>query len=138
MALRLSSNLLLPFDDASRILESNLFDVLISILDLMGKVEEYLFRSTGGKFLNSNLVKEVEAELVVLKQKVATIALTKKTVGVENCVNVVKEDLSGVKERVEDVEGDLSNVKEDAGAVKERISAVEGDVSNVKEDACVL
>ena len=61
------------------ILEGNVFEVLVSTLDLIAKIEEEMMKGWLGRFLNSNVVKEVEEELSALKNRVVPVVLTKDT-----------------------------------------------------------
>ena len=58
------------------ILKGNVFEVLVSTLDLMGKIEEQMMKGCWGKFLNWKVVKEVENELSKLKDRVISVANT--------------------------------------------------------------
>lgn len=116
-----------PSDDrlTDAILTRNLFEVLVSLLDLMGKVETRLLWNKWGHLSNSTVVKEVEADLGVLKDNVVSVALTER-------VKTMGGYMTDINLDIEEVDEELGEVRQDVGVVKEEVDMIESRVRVVE------
>lgn len=70
-----------PEASVDDILIANVFKVLVPTLDLLGKAEEQLMRGRLGQLINASQVNDVEEMVETLYQKVVTVVMTRKMVG---------------------------------------------------------
>ena len=95
------------------LLKGNLFEVLVSILDLMGKIEDQLMRNGWGRLWNSNVVGESKLKLGELKLKAIAVGLKKDVTLLKNDVNVLDEDMKETQEEVRQIGGQVAGLGED-------------------------
>jgi len=103
-------------DKPGDFLESNVFEVVVVTLDLMGKIECHMMQNRWRKFLNSNVVKEAESELDALKQKVVSVKLTEETGALKNETIVLKNETVVLKK-------ETALLKKQTGVLKKEILA---------------
>ena len=79
----------------------------------------------------------LQKDLQVVKDEVQVVRNRVKVVeedlqGIKEEIRVVKEDLQGVKEEIRGVKEDVQNIKEDVQGIKSRLQSVECEVQKIK------